>query len=458
MKIALYHGFSEIHFEMLGYFIEYIKHSNININIYALCNDIGLSWKEHYDNTFKTNLNWNNPSYFNPYIYDLIILLTDDDKSFKEDWLIEFGDKKVICIDHCGLIRRNNVMERIGTRFFARRPNTNWALPCYYGISKYDKYNLLKNNISINICCIGIQNRPRYIDFLKTLFKNFEQIQFHLIARFFDNKFDDYNNIHIYEKCPTNIMFNLIKQSNYILCIDNDKNTFPIADSISGAIPLAFSYGCNLIIPYVWNQYYNFKSCITYNDPFIQKNGITELDLFNDDYTNNLDNIYDELYKLILHRNKLFDSLIKNKINKDIIYNKEYLYNKILLILNYPLPNIIININNDIEYEKILNLKLYFREIHNINNNNNNNNNTDNNYIFYYNDHNIISNLCDSALIDINNIDDIDNNIFILLSNRKYKDILILNNNININNILKNYNRYYIVYNYEDKLIIIPQF
>mgnify|MGYP000927194021 CR=1 FL=1 len=34
MTIALYHGFTEIHFEMLGYFIEYIKLNNINITIF----------------------------------------------------------------------------------------------------------------------------------------------------------------------------------------------------------------------------------------------------------------------------------------------------------------------------------------------------------------------------------------------------------------------------------------
>jgi hypothetical protein len=458
MKIAIYHGFTEIHFEMLGYFIEYIKYSNININIYALCNDIGLSWKEHYNNIFKINLNWINPYYFNPHIYDLIILLADDDLSFKEEWLLEFGNRKVICIDHCGLLRRNNVMERIGTRFFARRPNTHWALPCYYGISKYEKSNLLEKNSSINICCIGIQNRPPDIDFLKILFKDFEKIQFHLIARFFTNKFDEYNNIHIYENCPTSVMFNLIKQSHYILCINNNDNSFPIADSISGAVPLAFSYGCKLILPYIWNQYYNFKSCITYYDPTIQKNGTTELDLLNDKNLNNLDNIYDELYKLILHRNKLFDTLIKNKIDKPLLYNKEYLYIKILLILNYPLPNIIININNNMEYQNLLDLKSYFREIHNFNNNNDNNEN-DNHYIFYYNDYNNITNLSDSALIDINNNDtNIDKDILILLSYRNYKDVIIFNNTNNINNLLKYYNRYYILYTYEDKIIIIPQF
>ena len=343
MKIALYHGFPDIHFEMLGYFLEYIKYSNICIDIYAISNNIsGCEWKNYYKKIFNMDVEWNNPLSFNPYVYDLIILLTDDDKSFKEEWLIEFGKQKVICIDHCGIIRRDNVMERIGTRFFSHRPNCYWALPCYYGINKYHKKNILQNldlDSKIKILCIGIQNRPPFIEFLIDLFEDFENLEFHIIARFFDTKYEAYSNIHVYEKCPTNLMFELAQECQYILCLDNPNNSFPIANSISGAVPISFSYGCRLILPYKWQQYYNFKSCIPYYDNHLQKNGQTKLLLSKD---NNLDIIYDELYDLILHRNKIFDIVLKTQYQIKKLFNTWQ--SKILSLLDYPIPKIFINV------------------------------------------------------------------------------------------------------------------
>jgi len=361
MSIALYHGFTEIHFEMLGYFIEYIKFNNINIDVYAInSNNTGSQWHKYYETLFSITSVWKDPIYFNPTLYDLIILLTDDDKTFKEEWLETYGLNKVICIDHCGLIRRNNMKIRIGTRFFHRRPNCYWALPCYYGIDKNKKLELLSNideNLNkyyisdkkIKVLCIGIQNRPPCIEFLTSLFENFNNLEFHIIARFFDNKFEEYTNIYIYENCPTALMFELAKNSLYILCLENPNNQFPIADSISGAIPLAFSYGCQLILPFTWQQCYNFKSAISYNDNFLQKNGQSRLTLQNNI---NLDLIYDELYKLVLHRNKTFDLVLNSYIKKP--YTEIEWYMQLLRLLNYSIPNIFIFIG---DFTEILSLE-----------------------------------------------------------------------------------------------------
>ena len=455
MNIALYHGLYDIHFEMLGYFIEYIKYSNISINIYCRSNNIsGQEWKEYYENIFNINLNWIDPCLFNPNNYDLIILLTDDDKSFKEEWLEEFGEKKVICIDHCGLIRRNNVMLRIGTRFFNRRPNTLWALPCYYGISKTNKKEILNLNCSeliigkksleisnnkIKILCIGIQNRPPNIEFLYNLFENFKELEFHIIARFFDTNYNSYKNIYTYELCPTNIMFDLAKKSNYILCIDNPLNPFPIANSISGAIPIAFSYGCQLIIPYTWHQCYNFKSSIFYNEN-------TKLTLMNNC---NLDIIYNELYDLVLHRNKLFDNIFKKNIKQNnMIYNWQA---NILSLIDYPIPSIYFSINNNLNDSQIINLQNDFREIHYLNNNQYILNK---NYVYNHYDFNIINQLNDAVLFEINDTEQL--NIIHILGKRNHKDIIILNK-CDINEIINIYNRQCIYYNYEDKIILISQ-
>ena len=505
MTIALYHGFTEIHFEMLGYFIEYIKLNNINIDIYAISsNNTGSQWYKYYETLFSVTSVWKDPQDFNPTLYDLIILLTDDDKSFKEEWLDNYGLNKVICIDHCGLIRRNNMKIRIGTRFFPRRPNCYWALPCYYGITKNKKLELLSNvnskgvdisNIScqyqelkfmnsinkyyisdkkIKVLCIGIQNRPPCIEFLTSLFENFNNLEFHIIARFFDNKFEEHRNIYVYQNCPTATMFELAKNSLYILCLENPNNQFPIADSISGAITLAFSYGCQLILPFTWQQCYNFKSTILYYDNFLQKNGQSRLTLQNNI---NLDLIYDELYKLILHRNKTFDLVLNSYIKKS--YNETEWYIQLLRLLNYSIPNIFIFIGDfteilSLEIQKKENydwieknkLKVNFRELHFIFpliNKQINKTYIDffENYIFNHNNYNIIQNFNDSGFFFIyeNDFNEISaHHLFTMLNFRNHKDIIIYEAHNNIDKFLNIYTRLYIKYTINDKIIVIPQF
>ena len=435
MKIAIYHGFDIIHFEMLGYLIEYFLKSKINIDIYApLTNIINNEWRDYYDYLFKTLIVWHNPLLFNPEDYDLIFLLTDDDLSFKEDWLIKYGNDKVIMIDHSGKIRRNNAFYRIGTRFFSFRPECSWALPCYYGIDKKDKLKYLENSDKINIMCIGIQNRPPSVDFLKKLILNFDETIIYIIARNLDLElYKNYNNIKCYIFCSTKLMFELIKSTHYILCFDNPNNSEPIANSMSGAIPKAFSYGCNLIIPNIWQRYYNFKSCIDYK--IINDSPQESLTL-----TKNipLDSIYDELYYFISHRNILIDNIIKIKFPN---------FNKNNLFLSLPSPNIIIldNFNYD--------LTLQFREIYsNILNIYHNNS-------YIYNINNLNYTKFQESFIRIFNNYDILQDINII-SLRQFKDIIILEKEAinNIRNIINIYNKnkYCVYYTIEDKIIILP--
>ena len=441
MKIAVYHGFKIIHYEMIGYIIEYFLKSKIDIDIYAdskLIND--LEWQEYYNKLFSINMNWINCNSFNPENYNYIILLTDDDYSFKEEWLIKYGKNKVIIIDHSAYIRRaeSNVLARIGTRFFSNRPSCLWALPCYYGISKKNKIEYLNNSNEINVMCIGIQNRPPSINFLQNLFSNFNEINFHIISRNIDeNIYSKYDNIKTYLYCPTKIMFQLARRAHYVLCIDNPKNPEPIANSMSGAIPISFSYGCNLIIPSIWQKHYNFKSIIKYKE-----NTIITL-------TKNicLDSIYNELYHMISHRNIVFDNIFN--INSCKKYYSEY--GLILASLNLLLPKIIITDNF------INNLHLDFREIHT---NNQLINNTIPLCYIYTNEAYINWNKINEPIIKIfNNINNIEEDIEII-SLRSFKDIIIIENIdtyydqlISIINIY-NKNKYCVYYTYENKVII----
>jgi hypothetical protein len=431
MRIAIYHGFTIIHYEMLGYLIEYFLKSKIEINIYAdmsIIND--LEWYEYYNKLFNIEMKWYSCNNFNPNNYDYIILLTDDDYSFKEEWI---NKDKIIIIDHSAHIRRanNNVLERIGTRFFSNRPSCKWALPCYNGISKINKIKYLENEDKINIVCIGIQNRPPSIFFLKKLFNNFNNIIFHIISRNLDNIYLNYDNIKTYLYCPTKLMFEIVKKSHYILCIDNPHNSEPIANSMSGAIPISFSYGCNLIIPSIWQKYYNFKSIIEYND-----NTILTL---NKEIP--LNTIYDELYYLISHRNIVIDNIIyKNIINKKYYSD----YSIILFSFNLKLPNIII-IDNYNDY-----LCLDFREIHcNILNKI-----IPHSYIYNNIDYNKIK----EPFIKIFNNNNLNLQDIEIISSRVFNDIIILEDINNISSVLEIYNKnkYSLYYNYKNMIIIYP--
>lgn len=363
MEISIYHGFKDIHFEMLGYFLEYIKYSNIKIDIYALDKFVGLEWKTYYEKTFDMKIDFHNPLEFDPEKYKLIFLLTDDDKSFHNSWLEKFGETKVVSIDHCGFIRRNNMMLRIGTRFFYRRPSCLWALPSYTAITKLDKKRYLQNQPKIKVMCIGIQNRPPTIIFLKNLFENFNEIEFHIIARFLIVNYEGYDNIFSYQICPTEKMCELIKDSRYVLCIHNPKNNFSYSDSISGAIPMAYNNGCQVIIPNDWQQFYNYKSVITYKDNEVQNNGETRLKLTNEIP---LDDIYDELYTFTSNRNRVFNTAIK-KIYPKLDYDRpcDNWFSNIIKVLKLHVPYIFVE-TGTFKGETINNIKKDFLEVHSI--------------------------------------------------------------------------------------------
>lgn len=320
MKIAIYHGFYNLHFEMLGYLFEYFQSNNIlsEIDFYGYINIFSYEWWSFYNKHFNIKLNWIDPRLFNSKsnLYnsnDYIFLVTDDDYSFNNNSPPSHhsdivkreqsnNNIKIISIEHIDYIRRVEVYERIGTRFFFNRPECNWALPCFNAMDKDNKINILKNENKINLIIIG-QNQPKNINKLKDLFINFNDINFYLVVREIEYEYEKYDNVFIYEYCLTSILLELLKKCHYVLCYDINNNEHYAKKSISGSIPLCFSFGCKLILPSYWNYFYNFKSSITYNQ---NDNLILEKNI-------NLNDIYDERNKLIQHRNNVFDKILFHK-------------------------------------------------------------------------------------------------------------------------------------------------
>ena len=298
-RIAIYHGFHHIHFEMLGYLFEYFKLNNIlsEVSIYSHINIFSFEWWTYYKKLFDLDLIWHDPIIFNPDNYEFVFLVTDDDITF-----INNNKIKVIAIEHIDYIRRDSVYKRIGTRFFINRPSCDWALPCFTAISKKDKFKILDEQDKINICIIG-KNQPKNLNILKLLFENFNDINFHLVVREYDYDIKNVEkNIFLYINELTSIMINLLEKSHFVLCFDAIDDDHYQHKSISGALHLGLSFGCKLIIPQIWNNFYNFKSCL----PYLSDSGCK----YYLDKNTNLDLIYNEQYELIHHRNNLFDKII----------------------------------------------------------------------------------------------------------------------------------------------------
>ena len=299
-QFAIFHGFDDMHYEMLGYAIEYCLNKNSSFTIYAYeSSRLGREWKEWYDCFVIAK--WHDPSTFNGDNYHNIILLTDDDRNFQSKWALKFS-KKIICINHVSEIRLKNMLVYIQTR-----PTSNgatYSLPSYIAIKKECK-NIIDNKINIAIVGDG----HRYHDPLRVLsmFKN-NNIVLHIICYKIAPYYHNIDRIKCYEYLNATDMFKILQKCKFMMCLPVTFKNY-INSSMSGAIPLAFSTGCQLIIPQEWQEVYKFKSAIPYtmNDTIMLQNV-------------NLDDVYNELNEQILHRNTVFDASVEIvKQNKKIL-------------------------------------------------------------------------------------------------------------------------------------------
>ena len=257
-KIAVFNGFA-FHYEMIGYLIDYCVSKNIQLDIYTETVD-NMDWLKFYLLTFpKNSFKLKKMQDYRPINgYTKVVLLTDDDFNFKDEWINE----KVICIDHDQNNRREKIKSHIGTRFYPFRPKLDWALQVYKIIDVQEKIKISKNNIVI----IGNNVRyfkPKYISKIR----NFEKYNFILIDRFIHTYLDDnireLENITIYDKLSTIDMIKILKENSYLFISDiMDKKK----ERISASIPLALNCLCTMIIPKEMNDYYKFKSAIEYED------------------------------------------------------------------------------------------------------------------------------------------------------------------------------------------------
>ena len=344
MKICIFQGLEIYHYEMIGYLAEYFINNNIYFDIISFHNKISLEWKNYYNLLFKKNINCIQLLDFDHTKYNYIFLTSDDDPNYKINHYI-FNDicfEKIICIDHHYLIRNFNVFNRISVRFFNNRPEDKWILPCYNGISKQDKQKIINNENKIIVTYIG-SLYPKSVNIFKNIFINFDDIEFNIISRHYNNELDNIDNIKIFKMCPTDLMINIVCKSNYIFCNENFQEYEK--QKMSGVLPLSFSYGCQLIIPESWNKFYSFTSAIEYNK--------TTKILLNKN--TNLDDIYNELYVLQNHK----QDIISNILNIPKKYDLPII--NFINDLGIKIPSILIDFKSNVNLEEY---KKNFIEIH----------------------------------------------------------------------------------------------
>lgn len=290
MHIAIYHGFTNMHYEMLGYMYDFFLTNHIFFDIYA---HESIMWKKYYDKIFGVK-NWLTPNSLDCSKYNYIILLTDDDRNFPQDNFKNFSGK-IISIDHCHEIRNGPVLERVCTR--PNNVNKLWAIPCY-NINLLNDTKLSKIKDKISIAIIGDSNRPINHETLKELFYNFNEIDFHVIS--YNILMSSTENIHCYLNLDADCMFSILEKCSYILSFMRGKNY--ITSILTGAIPLAYTTKCKLIIPREAKKELGLKTPLSIEDLHnykiepLDKQIINEIDL--------------ELNMLIEHRNSTFKKIL----------------------------------------------------------------------------------------------------------------------------------------------------
>lgn len=442
MKIAIYSSFKGMHYECLGYLIEYFKYFNFKLDYYLyIIDEIEKEWITVYEKLFNIKINLYNPELFKN-IYNYVFIVTDDDVEFTDNK----NNKNIICINHNYKIRRYNVYKYINTRFFPFSKINNWSLPCYMGINKKEKQELILKSNKITILLLGTRHIPKSIDLLKNLFINFNQIEFIIISRYILNNnvnFKDYENIKVYKYCPVDKMIDILKNTDYVLCLNYEKTY--INETMSGCIPLAFSFGCQLIIPKEWELVYNYKSCIIYDET-------TTLNLTKN---NNLNLIYEDNERLINHRNNMLNNFLK--INNNI-YGKNNLINITLKNLKLNIPLILIY--SDIELK--ININEYINDYNIIYI-------IIDNYNYIYDDNKIrlynidfinkLNIIKEPILYLINNNKYIENELK-KLGKRHYQDIILIHNiyNYDLEKLIKIYNKYVHIYYLTNNYIILYSF
>ena len=270
-KILVYNGFP-FHFEMFGCVLDYAKDHNLGVDI-VNTTEVNHQWFSLYQKHFSFSL-YNSLSDVDINHYKSVILLTDDDYSFPKNLVSE----NTISINHFHLSRRTDIIHQLPISKFTEDID-NFCFPIWNCITLNEKKNILEQTNKPIITLIGSCNIHNTNN-IKKIIKNYQDFEFILINRDIPNNIPNF--IRTYENLDSLELFDILKQSSYVLYLQADHNIAIHQQNnrvISGCFPLAVSNGCQLIIPNGIMKPLNLKSIIYYDiDNPIQLNKITNLE------------------------------------------------------------------------------------------------------------------------------------------------------------------------------------
>lgn len=328
MKILIINNF-HFHYEMFGYIIDFCKKYNHHLDILTgETNSLGiLSWYESFFKypylQFLKKIQTDTKDIQNEKgeSYDYIIYTTDDDM-----WvdiinsIIDINEtniyNKSICIEHSFQLRNPFCYHRIGIRNFIKR-NIDYVYPCYPVIDYFEKKKYLSKSNTINITIIA---RLDKLKDLNTDYKKIMKLNKHILVNHIcycesENK-EYYQQLidKLFESIGTseNIFFHhnllyedidtILKYTHYVY-IPEYKESCKY-DKTTGAIQLAFNYGCKIIFPEEgYKDAYQLSSPLEYiSSPPVRLNKEPHKDVF------------DERNKLIKKRDNIFDNILNGGI------------------------------------------------------------------------------------------------------------------------------------------------
>ena len=340
MKIAIFHN-EDIHYEMLGYLIDYFQSYNITVHFYSCFNKfpIGTTYSNWYNSFFnRRQIDWKvSLELENDIEYDVVVLVTDDNPSYS---LIKDRYKnKTISIEHFSQNRNEGPLVKIGTRKYENRPELPFALPCYNIISEQDKFELMQKQTKIKVVFVGRFNFPTSLTF--NFFNNIDDIEFHLIIwnpKDYIKYLKPPENFFVHYQIDTTEMMDLMKGAHYAFFNPTYMQGYS-ANKISATFHLAISTLVKPIIPQYWNNVYKLNSnlVIEYDDyQYLEPD--RNLTLTRENYFSSLPFLSEYRRTQIAHRNLIFDQAIKTitgttppSFNSTWISN---LFSRILI--NYP--------------------------------------------------------------------------------------------------------------------------
>jgi hypothetical protein len=290
MKRVLLYNNLPFHNDLIGFGVDYCNKYKYDVDIYIINDD------NEYLNFLKLYFRFNIvDKNFNKDIYDLIIVLTDTDYSYKND------SEKTIAIRHWYINRNDIIKNQIPICNFNNiynNYNPYYIIPVF-NIVPLESKRAIQPIYNINITVIGrfIPDDINYFNFIQN---ESNYINYNIITKYPKNNFSYNNtkNIKYYINISFTEMYTILANSQYVLITDSNINHNK-GYSISSSIMNGLSTGCQLIIPEEMNTTLRLKSAITYN-----RNKKLNID------SPNYELVYTELNELINKRNLILNNII----------------------------------------------------------------------------------------------------------------------------------------------------